>query len=208
MSGNCSGSGKLHHLLIKKLKPIVAAIGDLNGTQLTGESLLCQTLRMEYAEDICKNFTAKITKWMWPSAPKTQTQINQHILEQQQAMSKGEELALLVLKKESLEFLGYIALHELNTTTPEMGIWLKEEAHGQGYGFEALSLLKKWADKNLSFDYLKYPVEKNNLASRALAEKLGGKVEGEYIKKSESGQVLDEVEYRFYKLGDFMDSIV
>lgn len=89
-----------------------------------------------------------------------------------------------------------------------MGIWLKEEAHGQGYGFEALSLLKKWANENLSFDYLQYPVEKNNSASRALAEKLGGEVKTEYIKQSESGQILNEVEYRFYKSGNFMDSIV
>ncbi|WP_395947380.1 GNAT family N-acetyltransferase [Caedibacter taeniospiralis] len=201
MDGDCSGSGKLHHLLIKKIEPIILAIGDLNGVQLTGEKLLLETLSMEYAEDICKNFTAKITRWMWPSTPKTQAEINQHILEQQQAMSKGEELALLVLKKESQEFVGYIAIHALNTATPEMGIWLKEEAQGQGYGFEALSLLKDWAEENLSFNYLKYPVEKNNFASRALAEKLGGKVEAEYIKKSESGQILDEVEYRFYKTG-------
>lgn len=179
---------------------------DLNAVRLTGQKLLCQPLSIEYAEAICKNFTAKIAKWMWPSAPKTQAQINQHIFEKQQAISKGEELALLVLKKESLEFLGYIAIHELNTTTPEMGIWLKEEAHNQGYGFEALTLLKNWANENLSFDYLKYPVEKNNIASRALAEKLGGKVESEYIKKSESGQMLDELEYRFYKPVDFMDS--
>lgn len=106
MGGDCSGSGKSHHLLIKKFEPTTSMRGDLNGIQLTGEKLLCQTLSMKYAEDICKNFTAKITKWMWPSAPKTQTQINQHILEQQQAMSKGEELALLVLKKDTQEFLG------------------------------------------------------------------------------------------------------
>lgn len=208
MSGDCSGSVKLHHLLIKKIESTISVIGKLSGIQLTGEKLLCQPLSMEYAEDICKNFTDKVTKWMWPSAPKTQEQINQHILEQQQAMFKGEELALLVLKKETQEFLGCIAIHALNTATPEMGIWLKEEAHGQGYGFEALSLLKNWANENLSFDYLKYPVEKNNIPSQALAKKLGGKVEAEYIKKSESGKILDEVEYRFYKIRDFMDSIV
>ena len=83
-------------------------VTDLNGTQLIGKCLLCQTLRIEYAKDICKYFTAKIAKFMWSSAPKSQIEINQHILEQQQKMSKGKELALLVLKKESLEFLGYI----------------------------------------------------------------------------------------------------
>lgn len=209
MEGDCSGSGKLHHLLIKNFEPTISVIhsddntkspaSDLNGIQLTGKRLLCKTLCMEYAEDIYKHFTAKITKYMWPNAPKTQAEIDQHILEQQQAMSKREELALLVLKKDTKEFLGYISIHKLNTATPEMGIWLKEEAHGHGYGFEALSLLKNWAEENLSFNYLKYPVEKNNLASRALAEKLGGKVEAEYLKKSESGRILDEVEYRIYK---------
>lgn len=199
MEGDVSFAGKWHHLLLKEFKTTTSKINNLNGVELVGEKILCQTLCMEYAKDICENFTAKITKYMLSKAPKTETEIEKHILDQQEAMSKREELALLVLKKDTKDFLGYIAIHKLNSRTPEMGIWIKEKAHSQGYGFEALSLLKKWAEKNLSFDYLKYPVEKNNLPSRALAEKLKGKLKTEYLKKNESGHILDEVEYRFYK---------
>ena len=35
---------------------------------------------MQYAEALCVNFTVEITRYMWPSAPKTQDEINQHIL--------------------------------------------------------------------------------------------------------------------------------
>ncbi len=39
------------------------------------------------------------------------------------------------------------------------------------------------------------PLSKSNLPSRKLAEKLGGYIGDEYIKISESGNELDEVEY-------------
>ena len=156
-------------------------------------------ISMEYANDICMHFTAEITRYMWPSAPKSQEEINQHILLKQSEMKRNEEISLLVIKKDSDEFLGYVSLHQANTKTPELGIWLKKDVHGCQYGYEALNLLKKWVEKNLIYDYLKYPVDKRNISSRKLAEKLGGQVEAEYVKTSESGNQLDEVEYRFYK---------
>jgi [ribosomal protein S5]-alanine N-acetyltransferase len=45
---------------------------------------------------------------------------------------------------------------------------------------------------------LKYPVDRRNIPSCKLAENLSGKIEDEYLKDSEGGFVLDEVEYRFY----------
>ena len=114
-------------------------------------------------------------------------------------MQNAEKISLLIVDKDSEEFLGYISIHQVNTKTPELGIWLKKSAHGYNYGYEALHLLKIWAETNLHYDYLKYPVDKQNIPSRKLAEKLGGRIEDKYIKTSESGNLLDEVEYRFYK---------
>lgn len=136
---------------------------------------------------------------MWPVAPKSQEEINHHILLKQTQMKHGEEIALLVVKKDSEEFLGYVSIHQVNSNTPELGIWLKKNAHGCHYSYEALNLLKNWAEHHLHYDYLKYPVDKRNIASLKLAASLGGYIEDEYIKTSESGNVLDEVEYRFYK---------
>jgi RimJ/RimL family protein N-acetyltransferase len=157
---------------------------------------------MEYANAICINFTAEITRYMWPSAPKTQEEINQHILLKQSQMKNGEEISMIITDKESGEFLGYASIHQVNSKTPELGIWLKKEAHGHHYGYEAMLMLKTWLSDNLQYDYIKYPVDKNNIPSCKIAEKMGGKVEDRYIKISESGNKLDEIEYRFYKKAD------
>lgn len=189
-----------HHVLYRLTRDAYLAqrVGDLNGTQLSGERIACKTLSLKYTQDVCKHFTANITEYMLSRGPKSKAALSEHIQEMTRKMALGEELALVILNKETEEFLGYVALHKIRTATPEMGIWLKEEAHGKGYGFEALSLVKKWAEETLSYQYLKYPVDRRNTPSRRIAEKLGGKPEAEYLKEGE-GKVLDEIEYRIYK---------
>ena len=165
---------------------------------LESERLQLIPVSLKYANDLRKEFTAETTEHMWPNAPKTQEEINQHIAEQQNKMQMGVEIALVIVNKANQNFLGYASLHQANSKTPELGIWLKKSAHGFHYGFEAMNLLKIWAETHLIYDYLKYPVVRHNIPSRKLAEKMGGIVEDEYIKTSESGKLLDEVEYRFY----------
>ncbi|MDP1603846.1 MAG: GNAT family N-acetyltransferase [Legionella sp.] len=175
----------------------------LDYLQLTLESKRVKLIPIsrKYAKDICREFTAEVTQYMWPSAPKTQTEINQHILDQRLKMQNEEEIALIIAEKSSLEFLGYTCLHKADSKTPELGIWLKKGAHGFNYGFEALNLLKTWAETNIEYDYLKYPVVRTNIPSCKIAEKMGGIIKDEYFKTSESGKLLDEVEYRFYSQG-------
>lgn len=167
--------------------------------ELLSERIKLVPISMTYATEICMHFTTELTRYMWPSGNKTQDEINQHILLKQAQMKNGEEIALLIIKQESSEFLGYISIHQVNSKTPELGIWLKKSAHGFSYGYEALTLLKNWAECHLHYDYLKYPVDKKNIVSMKLAKKLGGGIEDKYKKMSESGNVLDEVEYRFYQ---------
>ena len=81
---------------------------------------------------------------------------------------------------------------------PELGIWIKKSAHGNGYGKEAMVALKKWADKNLKYDYILYPVAQDNLASRKIPEFLGGKIEHEYDEETQNGVTLHFIEYRIY----------
>lgn len=55
--------------------------------------------------------------------------------------------------------------------------------------------IKAWADKNLDYDYLIYPVCKDNIPSRKIAESLGGTVISSGIKVFPSGKRLEEVVY-------------
>lgn len=98
-----------------------------------------------------------------------------------------------------LEFLGICEVGAIDTDTPELGIWIKKSAQGNGFGREAIHVLKVWIDKNLEYEYLAYPVEQRNIPSRKIAESLGGKVFREFQQTHLSGNLLDQVEYRIYK---------
>ncbi len=170
-------------------------MADFTHLILISERVKLIPISMEYAHDMCQHFTPEVTRYMWSSAPKSQEEVNQYIKSQQHQMKLGEEVAMLIVTKEASEFLGHVCIHQAHSQTPELGIWLKSGAHGHHYAYEAVNLLKEWAKQNLKYKYLKYPVEKNNLASLKLAERLGGYVGDEYVKISESGNPLDEVEY-------------
>lgn len=172
---------------------------DFSQLHLDAPRIKLVAISERHAKDICQHFTAEITRYMWPSAPKTQTEIDGHIIGKHVAMREGKEIALAIIHKNNDEFLGYASVHEAQSNAPELGIWLKKSAQGNDYGYEALSALCNWALTTLVCDYLKYPVDKSNYPSRKLIEKLGGCPEDEYVKCSESGRVLHELEYRLYK---------
>lgn len=108
-------------------------------------------------------------------------------------------MQLVIMDKASGEFLGCVGLHHIDKKDPEFGIWLKKEAHGNKYGVEAIAALKEWADDNLDYDYIRYPVVKENIASRKIAETVGGEPKREFMAKNANGDVMDEVEYWMYK---------
>jgi ribosomal-protein-alanine N-acetyltransferase len=161
--------------------------------------LLLQPISLEYKEDIFREFTAEITTYLYAASPReigdTEFFINQSLLE----MQRGENLVVVILKKDSQEFLGCSGIYKINTKSPQTGLWLKKSAFGQGYGTETILSLKKWADDNLDYEYLRYPVDRENTPSRRIAEKLGGKVFGKYKYTNLSDRVLNIIEYRIHK---------
>ncbi|NJR74492.1 MAG: GNAT family N-acetyltransferase, partial [Scytonema sp. CRU_2_7] len=101
--------------------------------------------------------------------------------------------------------LGCAGIHELYSKNPVLGIWLKKSAHGQGYGLETIAALKNWADENLDYEYLIYDVDKANIPSRRIAEKLGGQIVREYHKTNLSARVLHILEYRISRKEDLLE---
>ena len=92
--------------------------------------------------------------------------------------------------------MGICSLHSRGKPRePELGIWLKKAAHGNGYGLETITALKNWAEVNLEFDRLLYPVDRRNFPSRRIPERLGGKVVSQSKVISWGGAELDEVVY-------------
>lgn len=171
---------------------------NLLETVIETERLLLKPVSLEHASLIFSAFTDEITTFMFPDTPKKISDTEKFIMDSREAMKQGTDLIVSIYDKKTCELLGGGGIHHLNTETPELGIWIKKGAHGNKIGREAVAGLKRWADENIDYEYLIYPVAKANIASRKIPESMGGKIVREFIGKKQNGEAMEEVEYRIY----------
>jgi len=162
------------------------------------ERLFLLPISMKYKEDIFREFTSDITTFMYPAPAKHISETEDFINDSLKGLKENNCLQLVIVDKKSYEFLGCVGLHKIDTKNPEMGIWLKLQAHGLGYGREAVFAIKDWVDQNLDYDYLVYPAADKNIASRKIPEFLGAKVGREYDEVNMEGNKHHYLEYRIY----------
>lgn len=172
---------------------------NLLDTIIETERLILRPVSLEYKEMIFSNFKEDIVKYMFPSLPSQIGDTEIFINKSTENMEKGSDLVVNIFNKKTNEFLGGGGIHHLDTKTPELGIWIKKSGHGHKFGLEAVRGLKEWAEKNLEYEYLTYPVAKKNIASRMIPESFGAKVGREFMGKKQDGSEMEEVEYRIYK---------
>ena len=88
----------------------------------------------KYAEDIFREFTPEITTYMYPKSAEKIDETLDFINSSIQKMINGEELQVVILDKQTGEFLGHAGLKNLHSETPEPGLWVKKIAHGNKFG--------------------------------------------------------------------------
>ncbi|NJR18309.1 MAG: GNAT family N-acetyltransferase [Calothrix sp. CSU_2_0] len=157
--------------------------------------LVLKVIDMQYKTEIFREFTAEITTYMYPRAANEISDTEAFIQNSLAGLREGCNLQLVILKKNTKEFLGCTGIHRMNTKMPEFGIWLKKSAQGNHYGFETIAALKKWGEENLDCEGFVYPVDRDNYPSRRIPERLGGKIVKEYNKENLSLNILHLVEY-------------
>jgi RimJ/RimL family protein N-acetyltransferase len=167
---------------------------NLLDVEISTPRLLLKPISMDYKEVIFSEFTEEITSYTYPRSAEHIVETETFIKQSLEGLKKGTNLEVVILAKDSQEFLGCAGLHALNKE-PTLGIWLKKSAQGNRYGLETITALKEWADENLDYEYLIYPVDKRNIASRKIPESLGGQIVKEYEKLNLSGNILHIVEY-------------
>jgi [ribosomal protein S5]-alanine N-acetyltransferase len=170
---------------------------DLLTLEMVSERLRLISISAIYEQDIFREFTSEITTYMFPKPADEIDETRAFIEESIHNMKAGNNLQIVILKKVTNEFLGCCGLHGYeNPKIPEFGIWLKKDAHGFGYGKEAIHSLYEWAKNELNVDYFIYPVDRNNISSRNIPESLGGVIIKEYIDQGLAGNKLDNVIYK------------
>jgi [ribosomal protein S5]-alanine N-acetyltransferase len=157
--------------------------------------LVLIAIGMQYKAEIFREFTEEITTYMYPRAANDISDTEYFIEESLQELREGYNLQLVILKKDTKEFLGCTGIHRINTKVPEFGIWLKKSAQGNYYGFETIAALQQWGEENLDCEGFIYPVDRDNYSSRRIPERLGGEIVNKYNKKNLSGNMLHVVEY-------------
>ena len=170
---------------------------NLNTARITTERLNLLPVTDDYAEHIFREFTQEIALYMIPSQPEDISETKAFIAETTKLRSQNADLVLVILNKDTKEFLGVCGLHpRQNPRQPEFGIWLKASAHGHGYGKEAITGLYDWALQTIEADFFIYPVDKDNIPSKKIPESLGGEIFEEKEVPTMDGGTLDEIVFK------------
>lgn len=170
---------------------------DFNSVVITGDRVRLVPVSPEYSETIFQEFTDEITRYMVPATPANLQEVDDFIQASISNMSEKNELILAIVNNRNDEFLGICGLHgDPDPDEPVVGIWLKKSAHGHKYGQEAIKILAGWARQNIIFKHLVYPCDKDNIASRKIAESLNGTIFRKADIKSRSGRILHEIAYK------------
>jgi RimJ/RimL family protein N-acetyltransferase len=133
--------------------------------------------KMADAEEVFECITPAIARFMRWEPPKSLNEYKANREARSQA-NDPSVFSFVIRRSDTMECLGMAGLDEADQPAPELGIWLKEAAHGHGYGTEAIKAVAEWATKTLAKKSLLYPVAVENVASRRIAEKLNGEIVG------------------------------
>jgi RimJ/RimL family protein N-acetyltransferase len=131
---------------------------------------------MADARDVFACITPAITRYLTWEPPTWDEYVAR--CEAQLRARDPNEFSFVIRRSDSNECLGMAALEHADQPSPEIGLWLKETAHGQGFGREVVEALIAWASQSLGIQSFTYPVAVQNTASRRIAEALSGKTIG------------------------------
>lgn len=160
------------------------------------DRLILQPVSEDFKFDICREFTLEVTRFM-PFLPTGNIkETEDFIARSNQELLVGKAIHFCILKNETKEFLGCCGLHHIDTKNVEIGLWLKKRVHGNGYGTETVKALVELAENKFDIEYLSYPVDKDNWASRKIPEKLGFIPSKNYDTKKSDTENLHIIEYR------------
>ncbi len=93
---------------------------------------------------------------------------------------RGLDLTMLLISRRSGRIVGASGLHRIDWSVPrfEIGYWCGSKYTGRGYITEACAALTHFAFETLGAARVDIRMDARNAASRAVAERLGYKLEG------------------------------
>ena len=153
------------------------------------QRLRLSQFQMKDAPEVFGCITPAIAKFM-PWEPPSWSEYVTRCEKRVQA-PEPNKFSFVIRRLDNKECLGMASFEGADSESPELGLWLKESAHGQGFGREVVAALVHWGHAALGKRSFTYPVAVQNTASRRIAEKLHGQIIG-----SRKNPKYDSVVYR------------
>lgn len=152
---------------------------------------------MKYIQEIFKELTDEVTKYLRVPTPTKIEQEEQRIINSNETYKKGENINFIVTD-DAGDFIGICGVTELNTPTPELGLRLKESARGKWYGKEMIAGLINRLQAHKKFDYIVYRAHVENVATHKIATSFGGE-----LQRDEQGNPKILTEHKFDNSSSF-----
>ena len=174
---------------------------ELDALAISSSRLTLRPLRESDAPDIFREYTPKIATFMTPPPASSVDDTLAFVKGAIGDRREGRDLQLVIENTEGGEFLGLIGLHtRFGGQNPELGLWLKRSAHGNGFGMEAAHTLIDWADTNLRFGDIVFVVGAKNGASRRIPDSYGLEAQQEtFVAERSWSTPVEMVTYRIPK---------
>jgi RimJ/RimL family protein N-acetyltransferase len=143
---------------------------------IQSQRLQLSQFQMKDAQEVFGCITPAIAKFMPWEPPSWDEYVTR--CEKRVQAAEPNNLSFVIRRLDNQECLGMASFEGADSVSPELGLWLKESAHGQGFGREVVTALVEWGHATLGKVSFIYPVAVQNTASRRIAENLRGEIVG------------------------------
>jgi RimJ/RimL family protein N-acetyltransferase len=178
---------------------MMTADWDASSVEIKARRVYLKPFTADDAGEVFAGITPPIARFMQWDPPRSLAAFAQVWQSWLAPIVDGSDLHFVVRSSTDDRCLGLVGLHAAQTACPELGVWIREDAHGSGIGREAVAAVVAWASETLDANCFEYPVAEDNVPSRRLAEHLGGSLVG-----SRSNSKYTAVVYRIPKAETLM----
>lgn len=122
-----------------------------------------------------------VSPWLpWCTPEYSRQHAESWVMSAEEAWSSGEDYRFIIECKQSKKILGSVGFNHINTMhrIANLGYWVRRSALGQGVTLKAAQRAIQFAFSEMNIHRIEVIVLPNNIASLAIAHKLGGKHEG------------------------------
>lgn len=131
----------------------------------------------EYIREYFEEFNSEITRYQYPNPFTDISAAKDFFTEFIQYRKEGKSLICIIVDMEGT-FIGSIEAHCIDTTTPELGIWIAQKHQAKGYGFEVIKGFMDYICANHTVDHFIYEADIRNAGSIKLINRLMGEKQG------------------------------